>query len=37
MKKYFNEHKIVEFSDMYEHIASLRSNSGKMMVVVGLL
>jgi hypothetical protein len=35
--KYFNEHKIVEFGDMYNHILALKSNGKKMSKIVAIL
>lgn len=37
VRKYFDEHKIVEFGDMYNHIEALKSNSSKMSKIVGIL
>lgn len=37
VKKYFNEHKIVEFGEMYSHLSALKSNSKKMAQIVSAL
>ena len=37
VRKYFHDHKIVEFSDMYGHISALKNNSLKMNGIVALL
>lgn len=35
--KYFQEHRVVDFEEMYAHIASLHSNSKKMNQIVTIL
>jgi hypothetical protein len=35
--KYFQEHRVVDFEEMYAHIASLHSNSRKMTHIVNVL
>lgn len=35
--KYFQEHRVVDFEEMYAHIASLHSNSQKMAQIVTIL
>lgn len=35
--KYFQDHKVVDFEEMYAHILSLKSNSSKMTQIVNIL
>ena len=35
--KYFQEHRVVDFEEMYAHIASLKSNSLKINEIVNVL
>jgi hypothetical protein len=35
--KYFQEHRVVDFEEMYAHIASLKSNSVKINEIVNVL
>jgi len=37
VRKYFDDHKIVEFRDMYDHILALKTNSKRMGLIVNTL